>query len=572
MTRRFTWTKAAYGILTTGVVVTGLLWFDRANPFIVPADIFHAYAGVLERVLAGQTTEATPAARTNYVQVWAADTNTFIRYGTNGLAITNTYVKPAGITTQLYTNQYAGIATRIAMPYTAEGFISGSTTSRWIFSGWSNLTFTGFAEANANGKYNYYESYDMELDYWGYNAFSRVGKAVSGIMHEYTNANGYTLFDYGPWGSCTSITPFSAVILLGSTLKYKTFCGDSPAYGPWFAAATSSRAAASTLTVSIVRADLTPGLTIDSPCYAYCNRALDSMSDYEGLMAMGPFVHEATITAITNSLRRLTAGTNSLYMAADATYSGKTNHAAFVNLCTNISWAKITNSLGYTNAFDVGTFPNTNLLLQVHEIARQLKKSRCGSESTPGAYSGRQWVVVPSNALWGFGTSTNSWAEAKANAESSAVVTNYTGNGGFQYTVGNLSGGVTWEANFYSCGQYLRWPGCNTQIQHTIEFMVRTELNTNLWTGYNVTFDANGTPAVNNQFASWTVHTNTYTNNGVWVGSTNIGTWCAEPTNPANPTIRGWQARGDGAWTGEDTDANSEIMADWNFQYCTNDL
>lgn len=577
-TTRFNWTAAAYGILTAGVVVTGAIWLTRDNPYIVPADVFAVYARALENALATQYVQPVPAVRTNYVWNWTADTNTFIRYGTNGLATTNVYQKPAGLVAQLYTNQYAGIGLRGTMPYTTEGYAS-SGTNRWIWNAWSNLTFSGFTlYTNANGKYYYVTNEDLELDYSSYAVFAGAGKAVAGTVWLYTNAAGWALLDYGPWNSSTSCMPGSSsymlrssVILQGSRIRYKTWNGDSPAYGPWYAWFAGERSVSSTVSVSIVRGAFMPGRVRDSLVYTYVNRYGDPMSDYEGLLAIGPHVARETMQAVTNALQRMVNGTNSLYIVSDLSYAGFTNYQQFINLSTGLNWTAVKADLGMTNGWSLGAYVTTGQLTEAAEVAQKLTKNRFGAANPHGgAYWGRQWRSPTNNMLVGYGESTNSWAEAKANAEAAAYLTNSVGRPQ-QTTYGDKSGGK-WGAYFFSTFSYLEWAGCCTQIEHSIDFLVRTELSTN-WASHP-TFDANGTPAVQNQFALWASHTNTFTNNSIVVGTTNIGTWCVEPTNPPpdNLEVRGWIAVGDLWWSGEDSDADAEMIATWNFQYCTNAL
>lgn len=572
-TTRFNWTTAAYGILVTGIAVTGTIWLTRDNPYIVPADVFAVYARALECALATQYTQPVPAVRTNYVVNWTADTNTFVRYGTNGLATTNVYQKPAAVgVAQLYTNQYAGIALRGTMPYTDEGFAS-SSTNRWIWNAWSNLTFSGFTlYTNANGKYYYSAQEDLELDYSSYATFAGAGKTVAGTVYLYTNAAGWALLDYGNWQSSMSYMPRSAVILQGTTIRYKTWNGDSLAYGPWFAAAAGDRSPSTTVAVSIVREAFTPSLKRDSPVYTYVNRFGDPMSDCEGLLGMGPHVSWHTMKAVTNALQRMVNGTNSLYIVSDLSYSGFTNYQQFINLSTGLNWTAVTADLGMTNGFDATTYITTNLLFQCVQVAQKLTKNRFGAGNpVGGAYQGRQWTVPASNQLYGYGESTNSWAEAKANAEAAAYLTNSTAKPG-QETWGAYDG-TTWAAYFYSTRANLEWDGCCTQIEHTIDFLVRTELKTNL--ADVVTWDANGTPAIRNQFALWGSYTNTWTNNLILVGSTNLGNWCGDPSTNPGPSpveVRGWTVNGDDTYSGEDANANAEMISSWNFLYCTNAL
>jgi hypothetical protein len=276
--------------------------------------------------------------------------------------------------------------------------------------------------------------------------------------------------------------------------------------------------------------------------------------------------------AVTNALQRMSNGTNSLYIVSDLSYSGFTNYQQFINLSTGLNWTAVTADLGMTNGFDASPFISTNLLTQCAEVAQKLTKNRFGAANpSGGAYQGRQWTVPASNQLYGYGESTSSWAAAKASAEAAAYLTNSTAKPG-QETWGSYNGS-TWAAYFYSTRAYLEWSGCCTQIEHTIDFLVRTELNTNLADA--VTWDANGTPAVRNQFAMWGSHTNTWTNNAILVGSTNLGNWCGDPSTNPGPSpleVRGWTVNGDDTYSGEDADANAEMIASWNFLYCTNAL
>jgi len=309
----------------------------------------------------------------------------------------------------------------------------------------------------------------------------------------------------------------------------------------------------------------------------YVNRLNDQMSSVATpFAAVSHFPSAAMLSVTRSTLSNCTKGVTSRYIDDTLTYTGFTNFNSFVGLSTSITWSVITNRAGVGDAWDNTHFLSTNALAQVHKIAFQLKKVRYG------VTSGGQWISTVNVA--GNGESSVSWAAAKAIAVTNIFIT----SSGYPmissagaYRKSSL-GSETWQAFWDSSVSVLQWSGCTTQIEHDIEFFVRSQTPQHVYDTSDdvissIVYDDNGEALVEDGYSLYDTHTNTRTNNFQLVGSTNIGSWCSDP-KPASPSddITYWNILGYevwGFWTNaQHQKANAEIIMTPHFQFCTNNV
>ena len=221
-----TWTQLRYGmaVVTAGTAVTGtLIWFGGGRETIEQIDVVEVWQATSERGMATQFTNGPANIATNtYKQMYVGGADpsglAWVLNRTNG-PLTNAYVSVTwSNAVSVWTNLPGSF--RAPPPYFYWTFHDGSTTQRFLWGAWSNVTVAGVATVtNYNGTYDWFRR-AVEIvpvataNMYGYDMTARV------MVDYYRMINGAVkiIRDVGPMDQSpqANVGPAS-VMVTGST-------------------------------------------------------------------------------------------------------------------------------------------------------------------------------------------------------------------------------------------------------------------------------------------------------------------------------------------------------------------
>ncbi len=238
-------------------------------------------------------------------------------------------------------------------------------------------------------------------------------------------------------------------------------------------------------------------------------------------------------------------------LATDGKFDGLTNRPLPM-----VTWSNVFENAGITNGV---TFPDmaggiiTNQIIEStnlgwrYSVLEQMRWTHRAAgldwpESTTNTtgkklgtinLEGPNWLDPPGSDVvykFGFGTSTNSWSEAKSRAADQWATNSFT-NGGSAFGMTYCLSASTnyWDARMYTGRRKLVVPNISTNLEPTIYFYVRA--STNDWPRTNYVFDSQGLGYSEGEYTLVDTIAGTVPSvTSVWVGSLSAPTWCAGNT------------------------------------------
>ena len=520
---------------------------------------------------------------TNAYDVWGTNDPSglsWLSFDTNSVPTTNFYKAVSGSTNVVSTiTNFNGYSWRCS-PMAWYSRYEIEYTNRYIWGTYSNLICTSAVWASTLGGSNFiFAGYQMVNYLW----HDSPAQYVTTLRADYTNAGGWTMYDYGqlignldishdPWDV---LDEMASARLEKTPVVYETYRGDSPVDGPWRDTGGNIQAGLVFRGANLIAGKVRDGIVtrrlrytnsldrivsvirhghaggdvdlLDTVSGKIVYKVVDDSSP--GLLYAGRFLDDTLSTA--------------------GQYYGQTDLADCKVSATGL-WVRL--GIGYTGLYDrvyfsdqeLNTYAITNYSIETNDWAERYKALHALKWTYHGGVAENNWTNdgMASEYNWQ-GESTSSWAAAKAVATTNitSVVTNsqrprvYT----FGYVSVGVGGITTWQANAKSVRGKLCISGLNTNIRHGTDFYALT-------VPPSIGDDAWGTQ--NNIVSNATYlryFTNAYDYAGsvtsAWLGQTSFpSAWCSEPTNVALGTSLGFVVNGE------------EMVFKWEFEHCTNSL